>query len=283
MGERVRWPLWPPGSIQAEMSLHFHLLAVLALLYKAAACSFREPGSQATNVSAAPNAAKQLAQGVENVLCAALNGAESYLRDTYGRVRDGRLELSVIAWLGALVCAIQAFVLWKMTAAAPNSEREIRVGRETSDRPSSLWAAWKIDPEMGKYFSSMSMDGKASTSLTVEPTSRSRNKRSGPPPKILKLQIVQDLNSHLPIDPNVLQAAWSGRQASQQTYTIAAACVRPWLRGMFGLVQSNSHEPDQHRTMPRYRPSRLWEIEILSNGLERLYPRSAGRATRCRH
>ena len=152
MGKRMRWPLGPSTAVKVRMRLYSYMPAVLALLIQVAACPSPEAESYPTDVSTASKIARQFVQILQDALSTVTDSFGEFLRDTYWRAREDRLGIYDIAWCVALVCAIQGFILWKMTAAVSNIETKVNLGGESSDRPSSLWAAWKVNPEMGTYF-----------------------------------------------------------------------------------------------------------------------------------
>lgn len=204
MKKAVRWPRWPSARNDVFLRCHCSMFAVLALLLEVTACSSSDAESHATNVSTASVIAQQLAQGLWNVLSTAIGSLGEYAKDIYWQAREGQHSIFDIVWCGALVCAIQGFILWRMTAAAAKSEREKKLDTDIGSRPSSLWDAWKVCPEMGTYLQSMSVQNGDTNPLTFKPTPRGRTQRSWPPTEVLKLQTVQDLKSDLFIHPNLL-------------------------------------------------------------------------------
>ena len=158
MGATASWPL---AQVRVGVSLPCCILV--------AACSSLATESHTTSASATSHTAQQPAQSIQNISYTFIENAGQYLQTTYWHAREGWWELSAIAWLGALVCAVQAFVLWKMTAANPSNAREPKLAGDTNDCPPSWWNAWIVNPEMGTCLSSVSIDIQAITSLTDEP------------------------------------------------------------------------------------------------------------------
>lgn len=161
MGSSVRWPLLSTAQINLDIPRHCCVLLVLAFLFQSAACLSPPAESQTARDPSASHTAKQLAQSWYDRTYGNIDSARQYLEALYWQAREGRLELSVIICLGALVCFIQALILWKMTSATPNNEQESKSGGEANDGPTSLWTAWRIHPEMGTYSSSKNINNEA--------------------------------------------------------------------------------------------------------------------------
>ena len=153
MEQKVRWRPTGPGALVGVRLQSYMpaLLALLVLTVAARASASSEADSNATHILSASKIARQLAQAAWSALDTVRHSAEALPTGTYSRAREGRWEISDVAWGGALVCAVQGLILWKMTAATTELEAQPKTTGSTNERPSSLWAAWKVNPEMGRY------------------------------------------------------------------------------------------------------------------------------------
>ena len=152
MGHRVRWrPLGAGALVGVRLRSYMPiLLALLVLTIAASASASVEAESNPTNVPSAPKIASRLVQAAWNAVNTVKSSAGSGFKDRHSRAIAGQWEISDVAWVGALICAVQGLILWKMTAAATKPETQSKAGGNANDRPSSLWAAWKVNPEHGE-------------------------------------------------------------------------------------------------------------------------------------
>ena len=86
-----------------------------------------------------------------NTFVAFRDNAGKFLKIIYWRVAEGRWGVEELVWVGALICVIQGLLLWRMRATAKKLDTGSRAQEDDNDRPSSLWKAWNIKPELGMY------------------------------------------------------------------------------------------------------------------------------------
>ena len=126
------------------------LLALLVLVSPAYASVASEAESGINYLSTACDLPKRLMQVVWETLYTSGDGVQVSLRNAYWRVAEGRWGIWELAWGGALICAVQSVILWRMTAAAASLDAKSKAQEDPDDRPPSFWAAWRVNPEMGK-------------------------------------------------------------------------------------------------------------------------------------
>ena len=125
-----------------------YMLLLLALIVLNAASSKAEV--YATDVPPTSKTVLQIAQDLRRALTTLVSFSEIQIRERYWRLSQSQLNTSDRVWYTIVCGAILGTGLWTMSgAAARNDDTMGKASEETGGRAPSLWAAWKVNPEMG--------------------------------------------------------------------------------------------------------------------------------------